>query len=80
MPTLDPTLIVFGLGVGVLIGLTGVGSGSLMTPLLVIVLGVYPKPVIDIINPAVHQTLVQVHSRDPVPAHPASALKNGSNP
>ena len=29
---------------------------------LIIVLGVYPKPVLDIINPAVHQTLVQAHA------------------
>jgi NADH-quinone oxidoreductase subunit M len=41
---------------------------------LIIVLGVYPKPVIDLINPAVHQTLVQAHSTDPVPPHPASAV------
>ena len=42
---------------------------------LIIVLGVYPKPVIDVINPAVHRTLVQVHSTDPVPPHPASAAQ-----
>jgi NADH-quinone oxidoreductase subunit M len=41
---------------------------------LIVVLGVYPKPVIDVINPAVHHTLVQVHSTDPVPPHPASAV------
>ena len=35
---------------------------------LIIALGVYPKPVLDVINPAVHQTLVQAHSTDPVPA------------
>ncbi len=40
---------------------------------LIVVLGVYPKPALDIINPAVHSTLVGVHSRDPVPPHPASA-------
>jgi NADH-quinone oxidoreductase subunit M len=40
---------------------------------LIIVLGVYPKPIIDIINPAVHSTLVQVHSPDPVPPHPPAA-------
>jgi NADH-quinone oxidoreductase subunit M len=39
---------------------------------LIIALGVYPKPIIDIINPAVHSTLVQVHSPDPVPPHPAT--------
>ena len=49
---------------------------------LVIVLGVYPKPVLDIINPAVHQTLVQVHSTDPLPPHPGttSALTQRSSP
>ncbi|HUA28764.1 MAG TPA: NADH-quinone oxidoreductase subunit M [Streptosporangiaceae bacterium] len=49
---------------------------------LVVVLGVYPKPVLDVINPAVHQTLVQVHSTDPVPPHPgtSSALTQRSSP
>ncbi len=52
---------------------------------LVVVLGVYPKPVLDIINPAVHATLVGTHSTDPVPAHPAtatttSALHHGRRP
>jgi uncharacterized protein len=33
---------VSGLGVGLLVGLTGVGGGSLMTPLLVLLFGVHP--------------------------------------
>jgi len=33
---MDPMIVFFGLGVGVLIGLTGVGGGSLMTPLLLL--------------------------------------------
>jgi NADH-quinone oxidoreductase subunit M len=40
---------------------------------LIIVLGVYPKPIIDIINPAVTKTLVQANSTDPVPPHPPPA-------
>ena len=40
---------------------------------LVVVLGVYPRPVLNIINPAVHSTLVGTHSTDPVPPHPATA-------
>jgi Polysaccharide lyase/AhpC/TSA family len=40
--TIDPLVIAFGLGVGTLIGLTGIGGGSLMTPPLVIVVGVQP--------------------------------------
>jgi uncharacterized protein len=38
----DPLVVVFGLGVGVLVGLTGIGGGSLMTPLLVLFAGVQP--------------------------------------
>jgi NADH-quinone oxidoreductase subunit M len=37
----------------------------------IIFVGVYPKPVLDIINPAVRVTMSQVHETDPVPAHPA---------
>jgi NADH-quinone oxidoreductase subunit M len=47
---------------------------------LVVALGVYPKPVLDLINPAVHQTMVQVHSTDPVPPHPAGAVNQRSSP
>jgi uncharacterized membrane protein YfcA len=39
---MDPLIVVFGLGVGILVGLTGVGGGSLMTPLLILVFGVSP--------------------------------------
>jgi NADH-quinone oxidoreductase subunit M len=42
---------------------------------LIIAMGVYPKPVLDVINPAVKTTMSQVHSTDPVPAHPAAAQK-----
>jgi NADH-quinone oxidoreductase subunit M len=41
---------------------------------LIIVFGVYPQPLLNIINPAVHRTLVQVHATDPVPPHPGSAV------
>ena len=34
---------------------------------LIIFLGVYPKPLLDIINPAVKDTLVNVHKTDPTP-------------
>lgn len=39
---MDPLVVVFGFGVGILIGLTGIGGGSLMTPLLVLFAGVKP--------------------------------------
>jgi len=35
---------------------------------IIIFLGVYPKPIIDIINPAVKSTLQNVHRTDPPPA------------
>jgi uncharacterized protein len=39
---LDPLIVFFGLGVGVLVGLTGMGGGSLMTPILILVFGYKP--------------------------------------
>lgn len=55
---MDPTIILFGLGVGVLIGLTGVGGGSLMTPLLLFA-GIHPTVAIgtDLAYGAVTKTL-----------------------
>jgi NADH-quinone oxidoreductase subunit M len=47
---------------------------------LIIALGVYPKPVLDVINPAVKATMSQVGSADPVPAHPAAATNGGAQP
>ncbi|HUY51567.1 MAG TPA: NADH-quinone oxidoreductase subunit M [Streptosporangiaceae bacterium] len=39
---------------------------------LLIVFGVYPKPLLNIINPAVQHTLAQVHVTDPVAQHPSA--------
>ncbi|MBI2910739.1 MAG: sulfite exporter TauE/SafE family protein [Chloroflexi bacterium] len=39
----DPTLIPLGFFVGMLVGLTGVGGGAVLTPLLVLVAGVRPS-------------------------------------
>ena len=39
---MDPTYSLAGFVVGAIIGMTGVGGGSLMTPLLVLVFGVHP--------------------------------------
>ncbi len=39
---IDPLYALSGLAVGLLVGLTGVGGGSLMTPLLVLVFGIHP--------------------------------------
>ena len=56
---MDPLVIVFGLGVGILVGLTGIGGGSLMTPLLVIVIGTQPVFAVgtDIAYGAITKTL-----------------------
>ena len=56
---MDPLIVLFGLGVGILIGLTGIGGGSLMTPLLVLVIGTSPVVAIgtDIAYGAVTKTL-----------------------
>ena len=39
---MDLLIVLFGLGVGTLVGLTGMGGGSLMTPLLIILFGIKP--------------------------------------
>ncbi|HEX8054675.1 MAG TPA: sulfite exporter TauE/SafE family protein [Thermoleophilaceae bacterium] len=39
---MDPLIILFGLGVGILVGMTGMGGGSLMTPILILVFGFKP--------------------------------------
>src|SRR6059058_3648843 len=56
---MDPLVIVFGLGVGVLVGLTGIGGGSLMTPLLIVVAGIKPTVAIgtDLAYGAITKTL-----------------------
>src|SRR5437763_11580798 len=56
---MDPLIIAFGLGVGVLIGLTGIGGGSLMTPLLIVVAGINPTVAIgtDLAYGAITKTL-----------------------
>ena len=39
---IDPLYVASGFGVGLLVGLTGVGGGSLMTPLLILLFGIHP--------------------------------------
>ncbi len=36
--------------------------------LVLVVLGVYPKPALDVINPAVNRTLTVIHTQDPPPS------------
>src|SRR5271169_6720378 len=56
-------------------GMTDIRPRELLavSPLIaaIIGVGVYPQPVLDIINPAVRVTMAQAHQTDPVPADPA---------
>jgi uncharacterized membrane protein YfcA len=40
---IDPLYVTSGFGVGLLVGMTGVGGGSLMTPLLILLFGIHPS-------------------------------------
>jgi uncharacterized membrane protein YfcA len=55
----DFALVAFGLGVGILVGMTGIGGGSLMTPMLILVFGVQPVTAIgtDLAYAAVTKTV-----------------------
>jgi uncharacterized membrane protein YfcA len=56
---MDVAIIGFGLGVGILVGMTGIGGGSLMTPMLILVFGVTPITAIgtDLAYAAVTKTV-----------------------
>ncbi|MCB0830700.1 MAG: sulfite exporter TauE/SafE family protein [Solirubrobacterales bacterium] len=52
-------ILFFGFGIGVLVGMTGMGGGALMTPLLILLFGVSPTTAIgtDILYAAVTKTV-----------------------
>jgi uncharacterized membrane protein YfcA len=62
----DPLYVASGFGVGFLVGMTGVGGGSLMTPLLILLFGVHPATAVGtdllfaattkVVGTAVHAT------------------------
>ena len=56
---MDPLIIIFGFGVGLLVGTTGIGGGSLMTPILILVFGFKPTTAIgtDLAYGAVTKTV-----------------------
>jgi uncharacterized membrane protein YfcA len=56
---MDPAIVVFGLGIGILVGMTGMGGGSLMTPLLILIFGIQPTTAIgtDIFYSAVTKSV-----------------------
>ncbi|MBS1879902.1 MAG: sulfite exporter TauE/SafE family protein [Actinobacteria bacterium] len=43
---MDPAIVLFGFGIGALVGMTGMGGGSLMTPLLILIFGTNPSTAI----------------------------------
>jgi uncharacterized membrane protein YfcA len=56
---MDPAIVIFGFGIGALVGMTGMGGGTLMTPLLILIFGVKPVTAIgtDIFYAAVTKTV-----------------------
>lgn len=52
-------ILLFGLGIGILVGMTGMGGGALMTPLLILLFGVSPTTAIgtDILYAAITKTV-----------------------
>jgi uncharacterized protein len=55
---IDPLYSLSGFGVGLLVGMTGVGGGSLMTPLLILLFGINPATAVgtDLLYAAVTKT------------------------
>ena len=56
---INPLYVVSGFGVGVLVGMTGVGGGSLMTPLLILLFGIHPATAVgtDLLYAATTKTV-----------------------
>jgi hypothetical protein len=59
LASINPLYSLSGFVVGVLVGLTGVGGGSLMTPLLVLVFGIHPSTAVgtDLLYAAATKTV-----------------------
>lgn len=56
---MDPAIVFFGFGIGLLVGMTGMGGASLMTPLLILIFGISPVTAIgtDIFYAAITKTV-----------------------
>jgi uncharacterized protein len=66
--SIDPFYALSGFCVGALVGMTGVGGGSLMTPLLILLFGIHPVTAVgtDLLYAAVTKsfdTLVHGYTR-----------------
>ena len=55
---IDPLFVMSGFAVGAIVGLTGVGGGSLMTPILILLFGVHPAAAVgtDLLYASVTKT------------------------
>src|SRR3974377_424166 len=62
MQLIDPLYALSGFCVGLLVGLTGVGGGSLMTPLLILLFGIHPATAVgtDLLYAAAPKTVGSV--------------------
>src|ERR1700761_608739 len=63
---IDPAQALSGFAVGAIVGLTGVGGGSLMTPLLVLLFGIHPATAVgtDLLHAAITKSGgTYVHAR-----------------
>src|SRR5688500_14182781 len=56
---MDPAIVIFGFGIGFLVGMAGMGGASLMTPVLVLVFGINPDTAVgtDILYAAITKTV-----------------------
>src|SRR5215813_12808202 len=56
---IDPLYSLSGFGVGLLVGMTGVGGGSLMTPLLILLFNIHPVTAVgtDLLYAAITKTV-----------------------
>ena len=52
--------------------------GRTFYALITIVFGIFPKPVLDVISPAVSRTMQQVGVTDPAPTNPIPAAEGSS--
>src|SRR5713101_8227317 len=81
---IDPLYVVSGFGVGLLVGMTGVGGGSLMTPALVLLFGIHPATAVgtDLLYAAMTKSAGSiVHAlRRNVDWHVVALLAAGSVP
>src|SRR5205807_7248644 len=83
-PRVTWQFVLAGLAVGILVGMTGMGGGSLMTPMLILVFGFNPKTAVgtDILHGAVFKSFGAVRHRQlgNVHAHLAFWMLLGSAP